>query len=369
MSIKTIIYFMRDQAVPLFVGKRAERFGGAEVQVYDLASHLAKQDDFDCVFLMDKEEIAKEYSHPNITFTYLKPPIQRGVPLLSRIENKRRLLAPFPQEVRKVMLLTGVNPRVMRAAEISRQVGAKFVYRVSSDADIDGSLITNEATRNRFIEAIVHADGVVAQTDWQARRFHDLYGRTAKVIKSGLAVPEPRKEESDRDVIIWIGRCVSLKRPWHFLELARAFPDEKFVMLLGQDDLYLQRWILQDAICIDNLDIIFDVPYAKTWDYLRRAKLFVGTSAMEGSPVTYLQAMAAGAPILSLAYDGGLAEQGLMSHGQDNIERLKAMLADALQNPEELRVQSVRAWDYFGKHHAMDVCVGQYRGFFQSLFR
>jgi hypothetical protein len=50
------------------------------------------------------------------------------------------------------------------------------------------------------------------------------------------------------------------------------------------------------------------------------------------------------------------------------MNQMKGLVADVLADPQQLRLQTQRASDYFDSHHAMDLCTGSYSDYLKSLF-
>lgn len=144
------------------------------------------------------------------------------------------------------------------------------------------------------------ADLIIAQTTQQEVPIMKRFGRDVAVVPniwSGSVGASGR----DEDYALWVSNIRPEKRPEMLVDLARALPDTRFVMIGGQvrghEDLY--RSIEREAAGLSNLEFVGYVPFEQTHDYFARARLLVNTSAIEGFPNTYLQAWSAGKPVVA----------------------------------------------------------------------
>lgn len=206
--------------------------------------------------------------------------------------------------------------------------GIKTVLCIASDSDLSadykpGDHRLNDYGAPRWITwyAINTADYIFVQTERQRHLLKQHFGREGALIRNPVHVaPEGRAtwpRRNEREFVLWIGRSDTFhKRPKLLLDVARRCPDVKFLMILNKthagvfDDIQRER--------PDNVTIVERVKHHEIWDFYRRARVFVSTSAYEGFPNTFLQAAVSGAPVVSLGVDpeGVLAEHhcGICAH-------------------------------------------------------
>ncbi len=140
-----------------------------------------------------------------------------------------------------------------------------------------------------------------------------------RVIPNGIdvgrfaAAPRPEPE-----TILWVGRLVPQKQPGLAIEalrmLKRTRPDARLDLvgdgpLLGHVQARLGAADVQGAVRL--LGLRDDAP-----EFLSRAACFLLTSDYEGCPLSVLEAMAAGVPVVATAV-GGVPE--LVGHGETGI--------------------------------------------------
>jgi glycosyltransferase involved in cell wall biosynthesis len=105
----------------------------------------------------------------------------------------------------------------------------------------------------------------------------------------GPKAPAPR--------VAFLARLDPYKRPWLFVELARAFPGVEFVML-GQSHFQGPgSWAPRDLPA--NLSVLGNLPGEAKLRELDAAWVLVNTAAHEGLPVSFQEALASRTPLLA----------------------------------------------------------------------
>lgn len=111
--------------------------------------------------------------------------------------------------------------------------------------------------------------------------------------------PRPVGDAKDVD-FLWVSRCMPIKRPELFLDLAAALPASSFRMICPAQDRGLWEIIAGRSETLPNLQLVESVPYHRVQEEYDRARVFVNTSSWEGWPNSFIQAGLGGAALLSL---------------------------------------------------------------------
>jgi glycosyltransferase involved in cell wall biosynthesis len=201
------------------------------------------------------------------------------------------------------------------------------------------------------------ADVVVAQHAGQQRL---LTGRgiPSEIIHSSLDLSRTKPAVERSIDCLWVARCEPWKRPELLIELARSLPNRNVVMICppSKDQEQLFEQISSKARKLANLTFIERVSFAESQKYFERAKVFIGTSQAEGFPNTYVQACAAGTPIVAYEVDPEEFIEhnraGLVARG--NFRSLTQAVESLLTDPDEWKQCSENARAYADRTHDLN---------------
>lgn len=345
MNRKIKVCFISVLAYQFFDPKAEAAGGGAEWQMSMVAKELAKDDSFDVHFLVG--DFGQGKTARNIDGVTLHTGHRRGRKALNALLVPMKILSTLISISPDVVIVRAIGVEAGLAALYCRLFGKKFVYSVAHDNDLTGQHFRGVYGRI-FKWGLFHADKVVFQTAKQEESFKALNLKSAGPVIPNSFSAWPAVGDSEKDIILWVGRGIAYKRPELFLGLAREFPNERFVMIMPEGDKALTDGVLAAARGLDNLEVRSRTPFTETERYFARAKVFVNTASAEGFPNTFLQAAAYGAPILSLSIDpdGTLSRFGAgsvcLGEGS-NREKLKVALGKLLVDRELRESLSAKA--------------------------
>ena len=195
-----------------------------------------------------------------------------------------------------------------------RRFGRRFVFRIASDTDCDGTRLLVPYARDRWLYAygLRRADTILVQSASQAQALELNYGLASRV--AGMLVEEPLPAP-ERDVdVLWVSNIRREKRPDRILMLAEELPRVNIHMVGGvlRGEGALFREIEHATRAKSNVTFHGRLPYWDANKLYARAKLLVNTSDIEGFPNSYLQAWIRGVPVVTLIDpDGVIAREGL----------------------------------------------------------
>jgi glycosyltransferase involved in cell wall biosynthesis len=337
-------------------------FGGAEVDLYTLATELAKDEAFDISFVV--ADYGQEASNVIKGVKVIRSLDFRQNPLIGAVKIWRALKEAasdiyFQETASAGTFLVGLFCRLHKRA---------FVYRTAHRNDCDGTYLKTHLFAGRtYCWALKHAKQVIVQNEYDVEELKRTTGVDAIVIPN--AQPLPALSSVTRDSILWVGRSASFKRPELFLKLARSNPQEKFVMICQRatDDNKYEE-LLKKASVIENLEFIRRVPFSEIDPYFSRAAIFVCTSSGEGFPNTYIQACKHAVPILSLEVnpDGFLDRNKCGLCAQDNWEKFLDNF-HVLSQPSEAEQFGRNARLYAEQNHDIVNITQVYKNLFYKI--
>jgi glycosyltransferase involved in cell wall biosynthesis len=395
-------------AYPLFDTSVPSRIGGMETRAALLARGLARSKHWQVRFAVADFGQPLHIKHEDIQFDIYQALHRRSSEIVNQRFSKRkwlpiinldrgdipllwqiplvglyRLLPAwlFPLFWRRrrtdIVCCFGNNPISAQVIADCYRVGIKTVLCIASDSDLSSAYNTNDNELNDYGTpnwmchyAIENADHIFVQTESQLRELKSRFGRSGEIIRSPVEVTVDASSHwpvrDRRDTILWIGRSDTYhKQPLLLVELARRCPDLPFLMIMNKT--HADVFDAVQANRPPNLTIVERVRHRDIWDYYRRARVFVSTSAYEGFPNTFLQCAVAGVPVASLSVD---PEDILSRHGcgllaggdLDILERdVRTLWLDA----DLAERQALRFHRYAFDHHSLKTQVDR----FESLLK
>ncbi len=365
---KIKVCFVSPFAYSLFNPEVDLKFGGAEVQMYLVATELAKDENFDVNFVVLDVGQKKKEKH-------------QGVKVYKAYKRGRNILNLIKAPLEQVITLAKINPDIVisRAAGVEVGISAfycklfrkKFIYSIAHDNDVDRSFF--KGVRGRIFKfGFEHAIFYIAQSQKQVDTLEKTYNKeffNIKVIRNSFRIKESK--EPPKGYILWVGSSIDFKRGEIFLKLAREFPKEKFIMIMTKSKANLEKWekISGETEKISNLELVEQVPFKQINEYFARTKVFVNTSIGEGFPNTFLQAMMNKTPILSLNVD---PDDFIVRHQcglvcDNSYEKLRKNLEKLLEDNEYYKKVQANAHVYVTDHHKLDKNIKKWKQLLRKI--
>lgn len=350
------VCFVTLRAYPLFNSSVNAVFGGAEVDLYLLATELARDARFKVSFIVG------DYGQPRIE--------QRDNVTLIKSLNVNRSYFLYAGKIWNALRRADADIYVQEACSLLTTTIAlfcklhhrRFIYRTAHTDETDGTYVRQHPVRGRLVEwAFRSANRLVAQNDEDRQRLKQRLRLDSTVIRNACRLKE--KQNHPREMILWVGRSDTFKRPHLFVQLARLFPQYPFTMISSRADKDTEYdTLVQEAQSVPNLTFIPGLPFEQADVYFEKARLFVSTSQSEGYPNTFVQACKAGTPILSLSvnpdsfldrYDCGRCANG---NWEQFIDLFKALLQSDVAGQ-----LGQHGLDYVRQHHDIREIIEQYK--------
>ncbi|MFC0513794.1 glycosyltransferase family 4 protein [Mucilaginibacter angelicae] len=201
-----------------------------------------------------------------------------------------------------------------------------------------------KAGNKYFAKAKPTADRLIALSDFLVREFTKNYGITpAHVIPVGIDVTRFKKSYAKRDIdIVGAGSLIPLKQYNVFLEviamLKISMPDIKAVIVGDGSEMKHLKKMVTALDLADNISFTGRLAHDEVLQWMQRSKVFVHTSNYEGFGAVCLEALYAGAQVVSFVkpMDAAIENWHIAADKQTMVKRLEKILTS-----QETTYQSV----------------------------
>jgi glycosyltransferase involved in cell wall biosynthesis len=303
---KIKVCFVAPKAYEIFNPDTGDYVGGAEVDLYYLATEIALDSNFEV------SAVVADYGQKGIEAI-------EGVTIFRSLDFSKNVLdglfrtwQALKRADADIYMMKCASPGVSLVSIFCKLHRRIFIYRLASLLESDGTYVRQHPILGKLFNwSLRHADAVLAQNVTDEENLARTTGIHSRAIPNGHRLPP--LQQQPRDAILWVGRDHPIKNPDCLLDLAKAVPNERFIMIcqtLDKDKHYAD--LIARAGKISNLQFIPHVPFNQIDEFFRRAKVLVNTSHSEGFPNAFIQASKCGTPILSFAVnpDGFLDKHG-----------------------------------------------------------
>ena len=358
------VCFVCPKAYPLFNKAVEGDFGGAEVDLYYLATELANEENFDVSVIVADYGQGDVESIENVTVI---KSLDFGKNALAGAVRIWRALKQANADIYIIKTASVGVPLVATFCGLHKKA---FVYRTAHQDECDGTYLRNHKLVGRLFAASLRgAKIVVAQNDSDREKLKATIAVDSRVIPNAHRLSEP--DPSQRDSILWVGRSVGFKRSQLFLDLAEKFPDEKFVMICQRatGDKHYDE-LLDRSENIPNLQFHQRVGFNEIGKYFQTAKIFVNTSLAEGFPNTFIQACMHSTAIVSLNVDPDdfLQRYSCGISCRDDIAKLNEAVAFMLDSRHYIDIGR-NGRKYVEENHDIANIINIYKAEFRKIMR
>jgi len=193
-----------------------------------------------------------------------------------------------------------------------------------------------------------NASAVIALTEHMKGAMQALYSRDVVVVPNGINLEEDTGRQSERrnpsERILFVGRLHPVKGTRYLLGamsiVHRDMPRTKLVLVGDGEERELLESLTDSLGLRECVEFAGRVPHDRVQDYMNQAEVFVLPSLSEGFPVTILEAMACGLPVVATRVGGipDIIEDGTNGYLVDAMhqEQIAEALLKLLQG-EQLR--------------------------------
>ena len=278
-----------------------KKVGGAEVQLYLLASELAKDRRFE-INIITSSTVKNISRKNNLILLPLLPELKYGR-FLKTIWFCFRDMFNLHRAIKKInpdlLFLSVNNFETICSLFFAKMLNKKTIYRVAHDTESRGvSLRSSKVVAFPFRMALkMTKPYIICQHTKQKEDLRKYLNLNSTVFYSVYKINKETISPQQKKSILWVGRYVKFKQPNLFLELAESLPTRTFIMICNGK---LPLNFMEKAKKIKNLRLFNYIPFSEIDAFFKGAKIFINTSTEEGFPNTFIQAAKNGTPILSL---------------------------------------------------------------------
>ena len=223
-----------------------------------------------------------------------------------------------------IILFRGASRSLAHLSLFAKLFGVKLIFFGASDTDFkcEQELIGRKHDRVLYRLGLRNTKYFVAQNQLQYDLLLKAYNKKNVIIIPNIWLSYAQDSQK-RDIILWVSNFRQLKRPQWFIQLAKDFPQYKFVMVGAALDKDLFEECKSEADKLQNLDFMGGQSFANVNKIFTRAKYFVCTSEIEGFPNTFLQSWSNSIPVITTFDPSGLVKDKGLGIVVDSYEKLK----------------------------------------------
>ena len=219
--------------------------------------------------------------------------------------------------------------------------------------------------------AVRNATAVFCAAPCLRGRVQRLYGKSVDPIfvPSPVDLPETLPRKSDEPIALFVGRWDHRKRIEQFFELARSFPDVRFIAVGRAHDHRYDRKLRKAYGRLSNVEMpgfLSRFEAGGLYDLYSKAWILVNTSAREGLPYTFVEAAAWGCAILSCMNPDRFSERfGCFVRDDDFAQGMRWLLAEDRWR-EKGKQGAAFVQDVFSEQNSIDRHLEQYMRLLRS---
>jgi glycosyltransferase involved in cell wall biosynthesis len=202
------------------------------------------------------------------------------------------------------------------------------------------------------------SDVIFVQHEGQRARLPTRWQGRAYSLPGIVPVPEVIVPHSERNgAVVWVAVIRPAKRPDRLIEIARQLPMIRFVVCgspsMNRWDPVIIEGILTQLRSLQNVDYRGHVAAGEILKTIGHASLLLSTSDGEGFPSVFLEAWAAGTPVVSVQIDPDHKilnhELGMVTDTVDGaVEAVRSLMA----SPERRKEMGMRARRHVEELHS-----------------
>lgn len=216
--------------------------------------------------------------------------------------------------------------------------------------------------------AVRRAGAVYCQAKFVTRKAQALYGLAEEpgFLPNPVEVPARPLQKAKQPTVCFLARWDRRKRPEIFLELAKQFPNVKFIAVGKSEDEKWDGYLRHRYRNVSNLDMVGFVDQFSTHTLggiLEESWIMVNTAARECLPVSFLEAAAYKCAILS----GNNPDNFAVEFGYHVKNGDFAQGLDFLLSGDRWRTRGKAGHEYVRGTHELSKVVDQHLAVYEAI--
>jgi glycosyltransferase involved in cell wall biosynthesis len=340
---------------------------GAQKQSFILSTELAKDPTFDIHFCV------ADFGQDNFE-------VRMNVKLW-KVFNFNELLIKRTFRFLKTLKKINADYYIFRSPDLGVAIAVfyikyalkkKIIYMIAGDMETSDKRLSKFTNRRTafFMKYVYNkADKITAQTFQQADQFKKFRKRAPdRVLRNIYPKIYPKIDISKKNEILWVGRLDKIKKPELFLELAKKYSHQRFVMIapVVRDHQSYGTQFQEKTQHIENLILLNYIDPIEIKTYYSNAKLYVLTSEFEGFSNTMAEACQHECPTLSYNVnpDNILHHHNFGICAEGNRIKFFAEFELLINNKDKLIEMGKNARDYIETYHSVEENFIQFKSIF-----
>ena len=235
-------------------------------------------------------------------------PLGNHIPVLSYLKDYMPALKKGIREYAPDVIIqacAGTQTGVI--AYLAKSMDIPFVHRVANDRDVDDRInsFLNWRERIAYKRGLSKASAVLCQNTYQESRIRKKYPNkpiltiaNPSILATMTRTPLPQMR---RSYIAWIGRFVPQKNLEELYCVASAMRNHKFKIAGDTSSIPDQKTsdIVKKIKALENVEMTGFLKRSEIQKFLSKAHCLVSVSHYEGFSNVFLEAFAAGTPVLA----------------------------------------------------------------------
>ncbi len=313
-----ILFF--DDRIPYLLKGENNVIGGATIRLYALAKGLTSLG-HTVAFLTwnGANEFASKKEVFELIESYDRSGGIKGIRFFTRKLSMLKTAKAYKPDV-VLQISAAINTGVM--AYVAKRLKVPAIFLPASNADADGEYkdYLSKSSQKLYEYGVRNTDLIICQNSYQDENFRITFPKTKRIIIHNPYFYEGKLPEildrNERKYIAWVGNFSIFKNVPTAYEIIKSLPEVLF-KLAGKETHKTDnetKIALEKLKKLENVAFVGHIERDEILNFLGNAYALFNTSIFEGFSNTFLEAFAAGTPIVTrekIDPDDIIAKNGL----------------------------------------------------------